>query len=131
MANYNCPGQIVISGPTATLERVARQLEKAGAKRVVILKVSGAFHSRYMTAAAERFREFLDDVQLHEPQIPVLANCNAEPYTAANAAANLAAQINSSVQWIDTITYFKALPDPDFTEVGPGKVLTGMLRRFR
>ncbi len=131
VANYNTPAQTVISGPKDRIEEVAAHLQEAGAKRVVVLKVSGAFHSRYMKEAADEFGEFLKEFTFYEPNIPVIANCTAQPYHGDSVAENLTRQIHGSVLWVDTIRYFKTLPDPEFAEVGPGKVLSGMLRSFR
>ncbi len=131
IANYNSPTQTVISGPRERIPAAAEALQEAGAKRVVVLKVSGAFHSRYMQSAADEFRQFLGGFTFNEPRLPVIANCTAQPYTAANAVDLLARQISNSVLWVDTLYFFKALPDPEFSEVGPGKVLSNLLRSIR
>jgi trans-AT polyketide synthase, acyltransferase and oxidoreductase domains len=131
IANYNAPTQTVISGLKTEVEQAAAALEQAGAKRVVLLNVSGAFHSRYMAAAATEFAATVRACQFQPLQLPVVANLTAQPYTPGQTADNLVQQIDHSVRWVETIQYLKTLPEPTFEEVGPGKVLTGLLRQMR
>jgi malonyl CoA-acyl carrier protein transacylase len=128
VANFNSPAQTVISGPKEWIAPAAERLTAVGAKRVVPLNVSGAFHSRYLAPAATQFGEFLKGFTFHAPLIPVIANCHAQPYTQETVAANLTKQICSSVRWVDCIRRLRQLPQPEFVEVGPGRVLAGLLR---
>jgi trans-AT polyketide synthase/acyltransferase/oxidoreductase domain-containing protein len=131
IANYNAPTQTVISGPKAAVEAAAKVLEQAGAKRVVLLNVSGAFHSRQMAAAAQEFASFVRGCAFQPLQRPVIANLTAREYQPGQVADNLVQQIDHSVRWVETIQYLKTQPDAQFEEVGPGKVLTGLLRQMR
>ena len=131
IANYNSPMQTVISGPKEHIDNAAASLQEAGAKRIVVLHVSGAFHSRYMQEAADEFGEFIARFTFAEPRIPVIANCTAQPYTRENVAENLTRQIHSPVLWVDTIRFLKDQSTPEFSEVGPGKVLTNLLRSIK
>ena len=132
LANLNTPTQIVISGPRADIERAQPCFEAAGAMMYAILKVSGAFHSRYMTPAANEFARFLEPFTLASLQVPVIANATARPYAKGEAKLNLARQINSPVRWVESIEYLlQQHPDAQFEEIGPGNVLTGLLRKIR
>jgi len=130
VANFNSPGQIVISGPKADIETFAPQFKEKGAKRVVILPVSGAFHSRYMKPAAEEFGTFLRGFSFGKLSIPSIANCSAEPYTDDSIASNLVRQIYSSVRWVETVKGLRAQGADAFVEVGPGTVLSGLARQI-
>ena len=132
VANLNTPLQTVISGPKEEIENAAELFKSAGAKMYAPLKVSGAFHSRYMNDAAAEFKKFLDTVTFNELQVPVIANVTARPYEPVEAAIkeNLAMQINNSVRWIDSIFYLKNQEVNDFQEVGEGKVLKQMNSRI-
>ncbi len=130
VANFNSPGQIVISGPKADIDAIAPKMKEKGAKRAVILPVSGAFHSRYMRPAADEFGAFINGFSFGSLKIPCIANCSAEPYTDDAIAANLVKQIYSSVRWVDTIKGLRAGGADTFVEVGPGNVLTGLLRQI-
>lgn len=129
MANYNGPGQTVISGLKADIEAAAGAFEAAGVKRYVVLNVSGAFHSRYMQEAADAFRPIAEAVNYLPLQRPVIANCTAAEY-GCDIADLLCRQIVSPVRWTESIALLKAKPEPKFEEVGPGRVLAGMLRRM-
>ena len=131
VANLNSPGQTVISGLKEDIEAFAPQLKEKGAKRVVILPVSGAFHSRYMKPAAEEFEKFVSGFSFGSLQITCIANCSAEPYTDDSIASNLVRQIYSSVRWIDTIKGLRGKGADTFVEVGPGTVLAGLARQIR
>jgi trans-AT polyketide synthase/acyltransferase/oxidoreductase domain-containing protein len=132
IANYNAPTQTVISGPKADVEAAKPIFEAAGARMVVVLKVSGAFHSRYMKDAQNEFETFLNAQKLSAPQIPVISNLKADAYSADEVSikSTLAGQISSGVRWVETIQLLAKQPEPAFEEVGPGKVLTGMLRQI-
>ena len=130
VANYNSPHQIVISGLKADIEAYAPKLEERGAQRVVILSVSGAFHSRYMKPAAEEFEAFLAGFSFGSLKIPCIANCSAQPYTDESIAPNLVTQMYSSVRWMDTVKSLRKQGADNFVEVGPGKVLSGLARRI-
>lgn len=130
VANFNAPGQIVISGPKPDIEAFAPQLKEKGARRVVILPVSGAFHSRYMKPAAEAFEAFLAGFKFNGLKIPCIANCSAQPYTDESIAQNLVRQIYSSVRWIDTVKGLRDQGAETFVEVGPGNVLSGLARQI-
>ena len=129
IANYNAPGQIVIAGPRADIERAKPAFEQAGAQMFIVLNVSGAFHSRYMAPSARDFAFFLDNFTFANPRIPVVANTTARPYEEDMVEENLVRQIDHSVRWQETLEFLLGLPDPRFLELGPGNVLTGLLRR--
>jgi malonyl CoA-acyl carrier protein transacylase len=131
VANYNSPGQTVISGPKADIETFAPQMKDKGAKRAVILSVSGAFHSRYMRPAAEEFEAFLTGFSFGSIKVPCIANCSAAPYTDDSIASNLVSQIYSSVRWIETIKGLREQGADNFIEVGPGTVLSGLARQIK
>jgi [acyl-carrier-protein] S-malonyltransferase len=131
-ANLNAPDQIVISGDPATVTRAGELLEAAGAKRVIPLKVSGAFHSPLMAPAAERFGAALDAASLVAPVFPVVANASAEPVRASDVARRLLdAQLTSPVRWVDSVRALATLAGDGatFVEIGPGNVLTGLAKR--
>ena len=130
VANFNSPRQTVISGLKADIETFAPQLEEKGARRVVILPVSGAFHSRYMKPAADEFEAFLAAFSFSSLKVPCIANCSAKPYTDESIASNLVSQIYSSVQWINTIRGLREQGADTFVEVGPGTVLSGLARQI-
>lgn len=130
IANLNAPGQIVISGEEAAVRRAGELARDAGAKRVMPLNVSGAFHSPLMQPAAERLREALDQVDLLTAQVPVVSNVDATARTAPGALKQtLVAQLTSSVRWDDCVRAMISGGVTTFVEVGPGRVLTNMLRR--
>lgn len=132
IANLNAPDQTVISGPKIDIDRAQAFFENAGARMYVPLKVSAAFHSRYMEPAAESFARFLASYSFSAPRIPVVANVSAKPYEKGEIASNLAAQIRRSVRWTDSIAYIlDEAPEAEFEEVGPGKVLAGLLRKIK
>lgn len=130
IANLNTPQQIVIAGPAETVQRASPAFEAAGAKAYVLLKVSAAFHSRYMVAASETFRRFLAGFDFQAPRIPVISNVEARPYEASRCRELLATQIARPVNWTDTVRYLLAQPSMKIAEVGTGIVLTSMLKDF-
>jgi len=132
IANLNAPTQVVISGPRNEIAAAQPVFEGAGARMYVILKVSGAFHSRSMTPAANEFARFLEPFSFASPRVPVIANATAQPYESDVIKLNLARQINSPVRWVESIQYLiERHPDATFEEVGPGNVLTGLLSKIR
>jgi malonyl CoA-acyl carrier protein transacylase len=131
LANLNSPEQLVISGPADDIVRAEHECVSRGAKRYVRLPVSAAFHSTYMSAAAERFSAFLEDFVVSNPRIPVISNVEARPYPEGQIKSLMVRQITSSVRWEETITYLLKQPDLSIEEIGPGRVLTGLLERIR
>lgn len=132
IANYNSHTQYVISGPKHDIEQSLHLFEEAGASMVVPLKVSGAFHSPLMATAGEQFKLFLQEFNFNSPTIPVIANTTAKPYENGDAVVNqLAKQMTSSVLWTATIQFLMQQGETEFVEVGPGAVLTGLIRRIR
>ena len=132
-ANLNAPDQIVISGDPAAVARAGELLKAAGAKRVIPLKVSGAFHSPLMAPAAARFGAALDAAALGAPGFPVVANASAEPVREAGEARRLLGeQLTSPVRWVESVLRLGALAGADatFVEIGPGNVLAGLTRRI-
>jgi len=131
LANFNSPGQIVISGPASQIETTLAPLKDAGARMVVPLKVSGAFDSRMMESPASEFAKFLEGISFADPQFPVYSNVEALPYSGAGSIAPLLVkQIHSSVRWTDTITRMRNDGADEFVECGPGNVLTKLLRQI-
>ncbi|WP_242589560.1 ACP S-malonyltransferase [Corallococcus macrosporus] len=130
VANFNTPNQVVIAGPADVVQRASPAFEAAGAKAYVLLKVSAAFHSRYMAPASETFRRFLAGFDFQPPRIPVISNVEARPYEAARCRELLAIQIARPVNWTGTVRYLLAQPGMKIVEVGPGIVLANMLRDF-
>jgi trans-AT polyketide synthase/acyltransferase/oxidoreductase domain-containing protein len=131
VANFNSFEQTVIAGPKEDLDAVKPALEAAGARMVVPLNVSAPFHSRYMRDAQREFGEFLKQFALDPPFIPVISNVRARPYEGDMVRATLAEQIGNSVRWLDSMLYLLDQPDPQFVEVGPGQVLTKLLRQIQ
>jgi [acyl-carrier-protein] S-malonyltransferase len=132
IANINHPGQIVISGATDKVKRAIEMATAAGAKRAVPLQVSGAFHSPLMQPAADGLAKYIDSLSLREPSIPVIGNIRAEPLTTAELVkTELLDQLLNPVQWIRTIQYISDRGVPTFIEIGPGKVLTGLIKRIK
>lgn len=130
-ANYNCPGQLVISGDKEGIEEACEKLKAAGAKRALPLKVGGAFHSPLMQPAKDDLQKAIEATTVNTPQCPVYQNVDGKPYTdAAKIKANLIAQLTSSVRWTTTVQNMIADGATDFTECGPGKALQGMIGRI-
>jgi [acyl-carrier-protein] S-malonyltransferase len=131
-ANFNAPDQTVISGDPAAVARAEVALKEAGAKRVLPLKVSGAFHSPLMRPAQDGLREALHRVTFRDPIAPVVANASADPVDrAADARAQLDAQLTAPVRWVASMHRLAALGSgARFLEIGPGAVLTGLLKRI-
>ena len=131
VANYNCPGQIVITGEENAVKAAGEALSAAGAKRVVPLKVSGPFHSAMMVPAGEKLAAELKNTEFSDPQIPYIANFTAEYVTKGSEIAGLLEkQISGSVQWIKTIEKLIADGVDTFVEIGPGHTLAGFNKRI-
>jgi [acyl-carrier-protein] S-malonyltransferase len=131
-ANYNAPGQIVVSGEVGGVERAMALAKDAGAKRAIRLNVSGAFHSPLMEVAAPGLAAALDANPPTAPAFPVFANVTAEPVTRADRArAVLLEQLTSPVRWIDEVgALARGFPDALYVEMGPGSVLTGLVKKI-
>ena len=131
VANYNCPGQIVITGGTAGIEQASKTLKEAGAKRVVSLNVSGPFHSPMLRSAGEKLSKELSAVQLGELKIPYVTNVTAEYVTDSSEIRELLTrQVYSPVRWEQSIRKMIAQDVDTFVEIGPGRTLTGFLRKI-
>jgi [acyl-carrier-protein] S-malonyltransferase len=130
-ANFNAPGQVVVSGDVTALHRAEAALKAAGAKRVLPLNVSGAFHSPLMTVAEPGLREALETVTMRDPSFPVVSNVTGQPVSDAELARRLLVdQLTSAVRWVASVEAMKAAGVEEFREVGPGSVLTGLLKRI-
>lgn len=131
IANINCPGQIAISGPIQALERATELARQKGAQRVIPLKVSGAFHSRLMQPAADGMARAVSTLEFRDAAIPILANTTAQPLTSGTALKNeLLHQLCHCVQWQKSIEWMIGQGVLHFVEVGPGQVLTGLIKRI-
>lgn len=131
IANYNCPGQIVITGAKDAVDLASEKLKEAGAKRCIPLKVSGPFHSALLESAGEKLREALEYVNVSKPQTPYITNVDASYVTDAEGVKEyLAKQVTSSVRWQQSIE--KMLEDgvDTFIEIGPGKTLSGFMKKI-
>ena len=127
-ANYNCPGQLVISGNIEAINEACEKLKAAGAKRALPLKVGGAFHSPLMQPAKDELQAAIEKTEINTPKCPVYQNVDAKPHTdPAEIKANLIAQLTSSVRWTQSVQNMIADGADDFTECGPGKALQGMI----
>jgi [acyl-carrier-protein] S-malonyltransferase len=131
-ANYNCPGQLVISGEEAGVERAMALAKEAGAKRAIRLNVSGAFHSALMETALDGLSEAVAKTTFTNPKFPVYANVNAEPVTLqVRARQLLLQQLTRPVRWSDEISAIaERFPDALYVEMGPGSVLTGLMKKI-
>lgn len=131
-ANYNCPGQVVISGESAGVDRAMVLLKEAGAKRTIKLNVSGAFHSPLMAAAGPGFEAALNEATFKDPRFPVYANVDAMPVTEAKTARKrLIDQLSSPVRWTEEVSAMAArYPDALYVELGPGNVLGGLVKKI-
>lgn len=130
-ANYNCPGQLVISGSSDGIAEACEKLKAAGAKRALPLKVGGAFHSPLMQPAKDELQEAIEKTTFSTPKCPVYQNVDAKPHTnPEEIKQNLIAQLTSSVRWTKSVQNMIADGANDFTECGPGKALQGMIGRI-
>lgn len=131
IANQNAPGQLVISGASAAVARAMEQAKAAGAKRAMPLNVSAAFHSPLMGAAADGLRAALALAEIRDAAFPVIANTSAAPISAAEAIrAELAEQVTAPVRWIDSVRALAGAGVETVIEIGPGAVLTGLVKRI-
>lgn len=131
-ANYNCPGQVVISGSIEGIKLACEKLTEAGAKRALPLSVGGAFHSPLMEPAKEELAAAIEATEFHTPKCPVYQNVDALPHTnPEEIKANLIAQLTSSVRWTQSVHNMLADGADSFTECGPGNVLTGLIRKIK
>ncbi len=130
-ANFNAPGQVVVSGDSAAVERASERAEEAGARRVMGLDVSGAFHSPLMEVAREGLAEALHEVEFRDPDFPVVANVDAEPVRGGDAARErLVRQLTSPVRWVEVMERMRSTGPDRWLELGPGRVLAGLARRI-
>lgn len=130
-ANFNCPGQLVISGDAEGIGEACEKLKAAGAKRALPLNVGGAFHSPLMKPAKDELQTAIEQTEFKAPKCPVYQNVDGKPHTdAAEIKANLIAQLTSSVRWTSSVQNMIADGADDFTECGPGKALQGMIARI-
>ncbi len=131
IANRNSPGQVVVSGVRPAVEAAAAAARGLGAKRAVVLPVSVAAHSPLMAEAAAGMRAILADVAFHDPRLPLVANADAAPLTTADACrAELVHHLTTGVDWIAAVRAMSAAGVTRFVEVGPGRVLSGLIRRI-
>jgi [acyl-carrier-protein] S-malonyltransferase len=130
-ANINSPGQTVIAGNKAAVERAAALAKERGAKRVVMLQVSAPFHCALMQPAADRLAEVLDGIEFSDLNVPLVTNVDAQPITiGATARSSLVSQVVSSVRWSDSMKWLIDQGIERFVEIGPGKVLAGLARQI-
>jgi [acyl-carrier-protein] S-malonyltransferase len=131
LANLNCPGQLVISGASAGIEKACELAKENGAKRALPLTVAGAYHSRLMESASTELESVLREVELNLPMVPVISNVTAKPHaTAGEILQRLVEQVTSSVLWETSIRYLVEQGFTRFIELGPGNALTGFMRRI-
>ena len=129
-ANYNCPGQLVISGSLQGIDKAIALLQEKGARRALKLNVGGAFHSPLMKPAKERLEKAIQKTEIKTPRCPVYQNVNAQPVTNPDIIkTNLIAQLTSPVKWTQTMKMMIANGMTEYIEVGPGKVLQGLLKK--
>lgn len=131
VANLNSPAQTVLSGTKDGIEKAKGLAEAAGAKRAIPLNVAGAFHSSLMKPAAEKLASFMESVDFRAPQASVISNVTAEPHgTPEEIKQRMVDQVTSSVRWVESIEYMKKAGVEAYVECGPGKVLTGLVKRI-
>lgn len=130
-ANYNCTGQLVISGNIEAVNAACEKLKAAGAKRALVLPVGGAFHSPLMQPAQEELQKAIESTEFHTPRCPIYQNVDAQAHTdAAEIKANLIAQLTASVRWTYEVQNMIAAGATEFIECGPGKALQGMIAKI-
>lgn len=130
-ANYNCPGQLVISGETAAVEEACVKLKEAGAKRALLLPVNGAFHSPLMQSAQERLAAAIENTKFRKPTIPVYQNITTTAVTDPDQIkSNLIAQLTGPVKWTQSVQNMIKDGATNFVEVGPGKTLQGLIKKI-
>ncbi len=130
-ANYNCPGQIVISGTNEAVSEACVRLKEVGAKRALPLAVGGGFHSPCMASAKEELQRAIEHTVFATPRCPIYQNVDAKPHTSPDQIkANLTAQLTSPVRWTQSVQNMVAAGAEEFVELGPGKVLTGLVGKI-
>lgn len=130
-ANYNCPGQLVISGEVNAIEKACEKMKEAGARRALVLPVGGAFHSPIMEPAREELAAAIENTHFSEPQCPIYQNVPTTAVTnAENIKQNLISQLTAPVKWTQSIQQMVANGATNFIEVGPGRVLQGLVRKI-
>lgn len=130
-ANYNCPGQLVISGETSAVEKACEKLKEAGAKRALLLPVNGAFHSPLMQPAQEKLAKAIEKTQFNTPKIPIYQNVITTAVSdPAEIKKNLIAQLTGSVKWTQSVRNMVTDGATQFVEVGPGKTLQGLIKKI-
>jgi len=130
-ANYNCPGQLVISGEIEAVEKACNSLKEAGAKRALILPVGGAFHSPLMEPARLSLQTAIEKVEIQQPICPIYQNYTAQADTQPETIKrNIIHQLTAPVLWMQSIEQMIKDEATTFTEIGPGKVLTGLMRKI-
>ena len=130
-ANYNCPGQVVISGEVSAVKNACEKLSEAGARRALILPVGGAFHSKLMNDAKDELSKAINETSFNSPICPIYQNVNGKPeHLVDNIKTNLISQLTSPVKWTQSVN--KMIDDgcQDFIEIGPGKVLQGLIKKI-
>ena len=130
-ANYNCPGQVVISGEVSAVKNACEKLSEAGARRALILPVGGAFHSKLMNDAKDELSKAINETSFNSPICPIYQNVNGKPeHLVDNIKTNLISQLTSPVKWTQSVN--KMIEDgcQDFIEIGPGKVLQGLIKKI-
>jgi len=131
IANLNCPNQVVVSGSNESIEKAADISKQKGATKVILLKVSGAFHSSLMGQAGQALKEEISKIHFFEPEIPVISNVNAAPETKPDQIVeNLIDQMSCSTRLEESIRYVASKKIKNFFEIGPGKVLKGLIKRI-
>ncbi|MDE2223263.1 MAG: ACP S-malonyltransferase [Candidatus Omnitrophica bacterium] len=130
IANFNSNEQIVITGHKPKVEAAMEAIKAAGGQKIIPLAVSGAFHSSLMKSAADKFAVALKSISFRPSSVPVLSNVTGQPHAASEIQANLAQQITSSVQWVKDVQFMAGNGVLQFIEIGPGKVLKGLIRRI-
>ncbi|MDP3791278.1 MAG: ACP S-malonyltransferase [Candidatus Omnitrophota bacterium] len=131
IANLNCPGQVVISGKANNVELLASLAKDKGAKRVIMLDVSGPFHSSLMTGARDKLKDYIDKAQFSAPKLNFVSNVDAQPQTdPAKIKDNLIKQVNSKTLWEESIKLVASSGINTFLEIGPGQVLKGLLKKI-
>ena len=129
-ANYNTPGQLVIGGKKDAVEIAVEKLKEQGAKRAIVLPVSGAFHTELMTPAAEKFNDFIETISFQTPSIPVLSNVTGVQHSIPIKAEILTQQITHSVKWKQNVEWMLEQGVRVFVEIGPGKSLSQMIKQI-
>lgn len=129
-ANYNCPGQLVISGSIGGIDKACELLTEAGAKRAIKLNVGGAFHSPLMESARAELQSAIENTEINSPICPIYQNIDAKPYTDSESIKiNLIAQLTGAVRWTQIVQHMLQGGANSFTEVGPGNVLQGLVKK--